>query len=128
MISGVSVPYRPLDETTIASARVIPNLPASATSRRKSGRRRSIALMSRCFFPRKKPYGATRAITAKVIHVRNRVRASCHGVSCSAGSGGRSAKNPVPAGLIRFRTAIRNRMTNAMTPEMTMACVRSFFW
>src|SRR5881628_316223 len=128
LISGVSFPYRPLDETTIASARVIPNRPASATSRRKSGSRRSTALMSRCFAPRKKPYGATSAITAIVIQVRNRWRPSCDTVSCSAGSTGRSAKNVVVPGLIRFRSAIRNNTTNATTPERTTAWVRSFFW
>src|SRR3989441_2002329 len=125
LISGGSFPYRPLEETTIASARVIPNRPASATSRRKSGRRRSIALMSRCFFPRKNPYGPISAITAIVIQVRNRWRASCAGVRRSTGSTGRNGREMES---IRFRRAIRRSTTKRTTPARTMTLVRSFRW
>src|SRR3989475_482591 len=125
LISGVSVPYRPLEDTTIASARVIPKRPASATSRRKSGSRRSIALMSLCFFPRKKPYGPISATTAIVIQVRNRWRASCAGVRRSTGSTGRSGREMES---IRFRRAIRRSTTKRTTPARTMTLVRSFRW
>src|SRR5438445_2301097 len=125
LISGVRVPYRPLEDTTIASARVIPKRPASATSRRKSGSRRSIALMSLCFFPRKKPYGPISATTAIVIHVRNRWRASCWLVRRSMGSTGRNGREMES---IRFRRAIRRSTTKRTTPARTMPLVRSFRW
>src|SRR3990172_6476708 len=72
LISGVSLPYRPLEETTMASARVMPNRPASATSRRKSGSRRSICLISRGFLARENPYGPMNARLAIASHIRNR--------------------------------------------------------
>src|SRR2546426_1404456 len=125
LISGVSVPYRPLEDTTIASARVIPKRPASATSRREAGGRPSIALMSLCFFPRKKPYGPISATTAIVIQVRNRWRASCAGVMRSTGSTGRSGREMES---IRFRRAIRRSTTKRTTPARTMTLVRSFRW
>src|SRR5436309_513930 len=127
LISGVSFPYRPLDETTIASARVIPNRPASAASRRKSGSLRSIALMSRSFAPRKNPYGPMSATTAIVNQLRNRDSPSWNSVSCSAGSTGRKARNLVVAGFRRFRRATSRRMTNRTTLTRMMNWVRSFF-
>src|SRR5713226_52154 len=115
LISGVSLPYRPLPETTIASARVMPKRPASATSRRKSGSRRSICLISRCFLATKKPYGPMNPRTAITSQKRNR-------------SNGRwSARNARFTELMRFRNAMNPMRTMTTVPAATTAFLRSAF-